>query len=220
MSRLLPRPLQVEQDFTDARLTGFGGCSALALTAERLGLFQDLSEGVRIKVRRRGASDGESLWVLAASLAAGGGSLSDLDGLRSDPAALRLMGLSLAPSGRRMGEFLSKVSESDVEGLLEAARRLARQVASAVVEHEVEAGGFVPVFVDGTEIERAPKGRSSPSTRSSLSCLLVFESIWAFGRVQPAELLTRLGGRAVVGPFLAWPSGPSGSLVATVFPKS
>ena len=48
MSRLLPRPLKVEQDFTDARLTGFGGCSALALTAERLGLFKDLSERMRI----------------------------------------------------------------------------------------------------------------------------------------------------------------------------
>ena len=61
MNRLLPRPLKVEQDFTDARLTGFGGWSALALTVERLGLFRDLSEGVRIKARRRGASDGESL---------------------------------------------------------------------------------------------------------------------------------------------------------------
>ena len=33
MSRLLPRPLKVEQDFTDARLTGFGGWSELALAA-------------------------------------------------------------------------------------------------------------------------------------------------------------------------------------------
>ena len=63
MSRLLPRPLKVEQDFTDARLTGFGGCSALALTAERLGLFKDLSEGVRIKVRRRGASAENFLYL-------------------------------------------------------------------------------------------------------------------------------------------------------------
>ena len=30
MSRLLPRPLKVEQDFTDAGLTGFAGCSVLA----------------------------------------------------------------------------------------------------------------------------------------------------------------------------------------------
>ena len=59
MSRLPPRPLKVERDFTDARLTGFGGWSALAPTAERLGLFGDLSEGVSVKVRCLGASDGE-----------------------------------------------------------------------------------------------------------------------------------------------------------------
>ena len=59
--------------YRNARLTGFGGCSALALTAERLGLFKDLAEGVRVKVRRLGASDGESLWALAASLAADAG---------------------------------------------------------------------------------------------------------------------------------------------------
>lgn len=75
-----------------------------------------------VKVRRRGAA----LWALAASLAAGGGALSDLDVLRSDPAAPLLLGLSHALSGRRMGEFPAKASESDVKGLVEAARRLAR----------------------------------------------------------------------------------------------
>ena len=70
MNRLPPRPLKVERDFTDARLTGFGGWSAPALTAERLNLFGDLSEGVSVKARRRGASAGESLWALAGLLGA------------------------------------------------------------------------------------------------------------------------------------------------------
>ena len=91
MGSLLPRPLRVEQDFTDARLTGFGGCSVQALMAERLGLFKDLSEGVRVKVRRRGASDCESLWALVASLASGGGSLCDLDA-PSSPSAMAPIG--------------------------------------------------------------------------------------------------------------------------------
>ena len=52
-----------------------------------------------------------------------------------------------------MGEFLAKVSESDVDGLLEAARRVARRVAPSVVGHEVEARGYVPVFVDDIETE-------------------------------------------------------------------
>ena len=54
MASTAPRPLKVEHEFTDARLTGFGGCSALALTADRLGLFGDLAESVSVKVRRRG----------------------------------------------------------------------------------------------------------------------------------------------------------------------
>ena len=153
MASTAPRPLKVEHEFTDVRLTGFGGWSALALTAERLGLFGNLAEGVSVKVRRRaGRSDGESLWALVASLAAGGGALSDLDALRADPAARRLLGLRHAPSGRRMGEFLAKGSEADLDGLLEAAWRLAGRVAPVVIEHGVAARGWVPVFVDGTEI--------------------------------------------------------------------
>lgn len=81
--------MKVEQDFTDARLADFGSRSALALTAERLSLFGDLSEGVSVKARRREASDGESLWALIASPAAEVGALSDLDVPRAGPALPR-----------------------------------------------------------------------------------------------------------------------------------
>ena len=94
MSRLLPRPLKVELDFMDARPTGFGGWPALALTTERLGLFRDLSAGVLAKVRRRGAADGESLWALTASLAAGGGALSEGTGRSYDADRALLHGAS------------------------------------------------------------------------------------------------------------------------------
>ena len=69
MASTAPRPLKVEHEFTDARLAGFGGRSALALTEERLGLFGDLAEGVSVKVRRRGASDGVAGMRLAAFMA-------------------------------------------------------------------------------------------------------------------------------------------------------
>ena len=49
------------------------------------------------------ASDGESLWALVASLVAGGGSLSDLDALRSDSAGSGLQAACIrAASMRRM----------------------------------------------------------------------------------------------------------------------
>ena len=186
MASTAPRPLKVEHEFTDARLTGFGGCSALALTAERLGLFGDLSEGVSIKVRRRGASDG--------------GALSDLDGLRADPGACRLLGLSHAPSGRRMGEFLAKGSEADLDGLLEAARRLAGRVAPAVIEHEVAARGWVPVFVDGTEIEVGGElfegsGRSWGAERALVLHGAFVGGLWASGRLHPGGVHAAHGWR-------------------------
>ena len=65
-------------------------------------------QAVHLKVRRRGASDAEMLWSLIASLAAGHGALSDLDALRVNPAGQVLLGLSEAPSGRRLGEYLSR----------------------------------------------------------------------------------------------------------------
>ena len=52
-----------------------------------------------------------------------------------------------------MGEFLAKVSQSDVEGLLGVARNIAAQVAPEVIKHEVTEQGFAHVFPDGTEIE-------------------------------------------------------------------
>lgn len=56
-----------------------------------------------------------TLWALIASLASGGGTLSDLDALRSDPAACRLLELRDVTVSRRMVEFLSKVSETNFE---------------------------------------------------------------------------------------------------------
>lgn len=52
-----------------------------------------------------------------------------------------------------MGEFLAKVSVTDVEGLLGATRGVAKQIAPAVIAHEVAEQGYVPLFVDGPEIE-------------------------------------------------------------------
>ena len=70
--------------FTDDRLTGTGGAAFLAHAAERLGLLPRLAEAVSVKRRARGASDAETQWSLVASLAAGNGSLSDVDALRGD----------------------------------------------------------------------------------------------------------------------------------------
>ncbi len=154
MSKIIPNPPKIEIDFTDARLTGQGGWALLARAARELGLPRRLSEAVRLKRRDRGASDGEMLWSLVASLSAGNGALSDLDALRVDPVGCELLGLRRAPSGRRLGEYLSRFGAAGVDALQGVARDLSRQLAPMVVAHEVGERGYVPVFVDGSAIGR------------------------------------------------------------------
>ncbi len=125
----------------------------MARAARGLDLPRRLAEAVRLKRRDRGASDAEMLWSLIASLSAGNGALSDLDALRADPMGCELLGLRRAPSGRRLEEYLARFGEAEVSALGRVARGLARQLARAVVEHEVAARGYVPVFVDGSAIE-------------------------------------------------------------------
>ena len=93
------------------------------------------------------------LWSLIASLAVGNGVLSDLDALRADPVGQRLLGLTVCPSSRRLGEYLSRFDESDVGDLLKLTRTLTEHIAPVVIEHEVAGRDYVPVFIDGTAIE-------------------------------------------------------------------
>ena len=189
MDKVVPRPPKVDLDFTDARLTGNGGWAVVARMAERLGL-PGLLSAVRVKQRARGASDAETLWSVVAALAAGNGALSDLDALRSDEVGRRLLGLRTAPSSRRAGEYLARLEKRHVKTLLGAARRLSAQVAPAVVDHEVAARGYVPVFVDGTAIEvdgaLFEKARIGyDGTRQYWLHGVFVGSLWASGRLRP-----------------------------------
>ena len=89
---VVPRPGKVEIGFTDDRLTGTGGAAFLAEAAKRFGLLPRLAAAVSVKKRGRGASDAETQWSLNKSLAAGNGSLSDVDALRGDGVQRELLG--------------------------------------------------------------------------------------------------------------------------------
>ena len=153
MNKIKPQPPRVEIDFTDAQLTGQGGLALVGQLGQRFALPQRLGELIRLKRRRRGASDAQMLWALISSLAAGNGALSDLDALREDTPTATLLGLDSVPSGRRLGEYLSRMSESQIEALQRLARELAGRVAPDVIAHQRATHGYVPVFVDGTAIE-------------------------------------------------------------------
>ena len=190
MERVVPKPAKVEIGFTEDRLTGTGGAALLAEAARRFGLSDRLADAVSVKRRNRGASDAETQWSLVASLAAGNGSLSDLDALRGDGVQRELLGLSSAPSGRRAGEFLSRLTKWDVDELLEVSRHLARCLAPDVVEHELAEKGYVPVFIDGTGIEVSGRlfehaARLYTGDRGYWLHAVFVGGLWASGRLRP-----------------------------------
>ena len=190
MERIVPKPAKVEIGFTKDRLTGTGGAALLAEMARRFGLGERLADAARVKKRNRGASDAETQWSLVASLASGNGSLSDLDALRADDVQRELLGLSSAPSGRRAGEFLSRLTKRDVERLHGVSRHLAQCLAADVVAREVAEKGYVPVFVDGTGIEVSGRlfEHAAKLYTGERGCWLhaVFVGgLWASGRLRP-----------------------------------
>ena len=71
-------------DFTDEAITASGGSIFLQAMAEKLGLREKLRGALRLKQRRRGASDEEMLLSLIYSLAQSDGNLVYVDRLRVD----------------------------------------------------------------------------------------------------------------------------------------
>ena len=208
------RPPTVEMDFTDLKVTAYGGSSILAETARQHGLFELLADAVRVKVRNRGATDAETLWAMIACLARGDGALSDLDALRADAVARTLLGLRNVPEARRAGEWLAKVRTRDVKGLWEAARRFAERVAPLVAAHEVETRGYVPLFIDATGIEvdgeLFERARPDWEGRRGYWLHAVFlGGLWAAGQLCPG------GGRVTLNwrTLLEWTAGivPAGT---------
>ncbi len=144
---------KIEIDVTNDQLTGRAGFTFLAEQADRFGLVSELRSAIRIKKRQRGASDTDMLWSLIASLSAGQGHLSDVDALRCDAVARQLLGLKEVPDSRRLGEYLTRFRQAEIDRLTQVAGSLARKIAPAIIQHEADSKGYVPVFIDGSAIE-------------------------------------------------------------------
>ena len=102
-----------------------------------------------LKLRRRGASDCETLLSVIYSLAQGDGSLCDVDRLRADDARRKLLGLSEVPASQRLSEYLYRFSDSSVNALISVARKVVRKIAPAVMGDEIASKGYAPVFAMG-----------------------------------------------------------------------
>jgi hypothetical protein len=147
------RQQKIEIDVTDAQLTGSGGLHFVRAMADRLDLPSLLEAAMHVKQRRRGCSDAETLLGMIYSLAAGNGSLRDLESFRQDAPTLTIAGLERAPASRRAGEYLSRCTEADLLALLAVVRRASAPLFADVCAREVADRGYVPVFIDGSEIE-------------------------------------------------------------------
>ena len=147
-----------EIDFTEESITGSGGSAFLSRMAQHLGLPQLLEEAVRLKQRRRGASDVEMLLSLIYTLGQGDGAMRDVDRLGADAPRRSLLELEQVPGSRRVGEYLARFEERSLAQLAEVGRRLAKAVSEEVIRHELQEQGYLPVFMDGSGIEVSGEG--------------------------------------------------------------
>lgn len=153
MTKVHNRFHKIEIDITDEQLTGLAGLHFVAAMAHRLKIPTLIRQAIHVKQRQRGCSDTETLLGIIYSLAAGNGSLRDLDAFRQDAATLTIAGMERAPASRRAGEYLQRCGAAEVRALLEVARSANAQVIADVCQREVAERGYVPVFIDGSEIE-------------------------------------------------------------------
>ena len=155
MSSIQSRAGKVEYDFTDAKLTGCGGITFAAQLAKASGLCELLEKELNgtLKMRRRGATEAQSILAQVYLLSMGEGHLSGLDDAREDDVFRVLTGLGEMPGSRRMGEFLSRFKESDLTRFRELAVRWLGPLTAKVASCHRSALGYVPVFIDSTDIE-------------------------------------------------------------------
>ena len=191
---------KVAIDFTDDEITSSGGSLFLSNLAVHLGLPDLLSQSIHLKVRRRGASDADTLLSLIYSLAQGDGLLSDVDRLGADHVRSDLLGLSQVPKSRRVSDYLAKFDPSTVVQLQRVARAVVSQLLPSIIDHEKERCGYIPVFVDGSAIEVYGDSMEGTGTGYSGDQQYWLHSVyvgrlWASGRLFPGGVDVASGWR-------------------------
>lgn len=209
MPRVQATPAKIEIDFTDEKLTSHGGWVFLGRLFKQLALGKRLGEAIHLKRRRRGASDAQMLLSLVASQVAGGGALSDVDVLREDTVGRTLLGLEEVPDSRRLGEYLSRFTATEVAALEAVVQSVARQVAPAVIAHEVARRGYLPVFVDGSAIE--VEGRLFEGAAKGYNGQVQYwlhgvflGGAWAAGRLHPGGVSVTEGWQGQLEAVAPW----------------
>src|SRR5712692_7473441 len=114
--------------FEDVSLSSHAGMVLLHEFAEKLGVNELLDEELKVKRRKRGYRESESIMGLVNNLIVGGDCLLDLEVLRGDTGTQELLEVTdlLAPT--TAGEFLRKFDIGDIHDLRRVNKRVQERV--------------------------------------------------------------------------------------------
>lgn len=181
---------KIEIDFTDEALTSSGGSIFLSRMARHLGIPGLIKDAIRLKSRRRGADDVQTMMSMIYCLAQGDGKLLDVDRLLADETRQQLLDLEEVPGHRRLGEYLFRFDDYWVKRFLGVAHEVAHRVSPEIIEHYLKVDGYIPVFIDGSAIEVAGNnfecaGVGYNEERQYWLHTVFIGRMWASGRLFP-----------------------------------
>ncbi len=139
------------------RATVPGGLGAIHVMARRLGLDQAINASLSVFKRHLPYFESDHVLNIAYNVLAGGGKLEDIELLRNDEAYLDLIGAKRIPDPTTAGDFLRRMDEDGVEGLMDCVNGIRREVwrkepkkfrRTAIIDVD---GSIVPTFGEKKE---------------------------------------------------------------------
>src|SRR5512133_806670 len=95
-----------------------GGIGAIHLLARKIGLIQDIDEGLHLLKRHLPYFESDHVLNIAYNLLAGGSRLEHLEVRRNDEIYLDALGAQRIPDPTTAGDFCRRFTEGDVEQLM------------------------------------------------------------------------------------------------------
>src|SRR5436309_5238052 len=96
-----------------------GGIGAMHLLSQKLGLVQDINEGLHLLKRHLPYHESDHVLNIAYNLLAGGQRLEHIEVRRNDEVYLDALGAERIPDPTTAGDFCRRFGEGDVEQLMD-----------------------------------------------------------------------------------------------------
>lgn len=181
----------IEIEFSDEKVTSFGGMVLEQRAAMRLGLWSILAK--HLPERRGDYSWLEVIQSTAAGLLTGGrGTFATAD-LREDEALLELLELTGAPEEATLWRCLDGLGEMCEEGVFRRVQAAWVRKILGVLERQdlLECDGFFPLFADGSLLEGSTRREGTKHMRDKGNGLL-WATIFA-GPLMATQALAKPG---------------------------